>query len=150
MNPVEILRRLRRLLLGFASLLFVGTLAELWLTDHMEDFVQLIPFALCGAGLLAVFLVLVRPRRATVRGLRACMFFVVLGSLFGVYQHVWNNIAFQREIDPGASGAAVVRAALGGANPLLAPGILAMAAMLALAATYHYTDARDGDEQASD
>jgi hypothetical protein len=62
----------------------------------------------------------------------------VLGSLVGLYEHIANNIGFQLEVSPGSTIAQLISAALGGASPLLAPGILAVAAVLALAATYAY------------
>jgi fatty acid desaturase len=136
MTASVVLERLRRFLLVLAALLFSGTVVELWLVNHTEDLVQWVPFVLCGGGLLVVVSVLIHPRGATVKGLRAWMLVVVVGSLFGIYQHVTNNIAFEREINPAASSSRILRQALGGANPLLAPGMLAVAALLALAATY--------------
>jgi hypothetical protein len=40
--------------------------------------------------------------------------------------------------------------ALGGANPLLAPGVLAVAAVLAFAVTYHHTALRRIHKEESD
>ena len=136
MSAAEVLSRLRRFLLAFSVLLLGGSLVELLLVEHTEDAVQLIPFALCGLGALSALAALFRPRRATLLALRVCMILVVAGSLFGVYQHVSHNLAFQKEVNPNATGGEMIRGALGGANPLLAPGILAAAAALALAAAY--------------
>ena len=138
MNDPVVLWRLRRFLLATAALLFVGAVIELWLVDHNETVVQLIPFALCGLGFIAVVAVLFRPRRTTMLALRACLCLVLLGSLFGVYEHVVGNIAFQKEIHPNATTREVFMGAIGGANPLLAPGVLALAAALAMAATYYH------------
>lgn len=63
---------------------------------------------------------------------------VALGGLFGVYEHVAHNMAFEREIRPMADLAEVLWEGLFGASPLLAPGILALGALLALAATYRH------------
>jgi hypothetical protein len=138
MSDALILLRLRQFLLVVSALLLLGTLAELWLINHTEDPVQLIPFALCGLGLVAVFSALVRPRRAALLGLRVCMGLVVLGSLVGVYLHLESNLGFHRELHPNASNADLLWGTLGGANPLLAPGILALTAALAIAATYYH------------
>ncbi|HEU4595174.1 MAG TPA: hypothetical protein VFS10_08375 [Pyrinomonadaceae bacterium] len=138
MSPADVLARLRRFLLAFSVLLLGGSLVELFLVEHTEDAVQLIPFALCGLGALAALAALFKPRRATLLALRACMLLVVAGSLFGIYQHVSHNYAFQQEVNPNATGGELLRGALGGANPLLAPGILAVAAVLALAAAYRH------------
>jgi hypothetical protein len=133
-----VLLRLRRFLLFVSASLFVGTVVELFLVNHMESFAQLIPFALCGLGLVSVVAVLLRPQRALMLALRACMSLVAAGSLFGIYEHIEGNLGFQRELHPNAAFGKVVLGALGGANPLLAPGILALAAALALAATYYH------------
>ncbi|MDQ3256596.1 MAG: hypothetical protein M3R15_22360, partial [Acidobacteriota bacterium] len=98
MTSADILSRLRRFLLVFSVLLFGGTVVELSLVNHMEDAVQLIPFVLCGLGSMAALVVLWRPQRATVLGIRICMGLVVGGSLFGIYEHLESNVEFQREI----------------------------------------------------
>ena len=138
MTASEVLRRLRKFLLVLALSLFLGALVELWLVGHTKEFVQWIAFALAGAGALTVMLVLFRLSPATVRVLRVCMLVVALGSLFGIYQHVSGNVAFAREIHPDSSTSQLFWRGLQGGNPLLAPGVLAVAAVLALSATYRY------------
>ena len=150
MTSDEILSRLRRFLLVFTALLFGGAVAELWLVNHKEDPVQLIPFVLCALGAGAALAALLRPRRATVWLLRVCMALVVCGTLLGVYLHVEGNVAFQREIDPDAPAADLWLGALGGANPLLAPGILSVAAVIAFAATYRHPALGNGGDKESD
>lgn len=138
MSPAETLSRLRRFLLVLSILLLGGTVVELLLVNHTKDFVQLIPFVLCGLGGMTALVVLLRPRRATVITLRASMTLVVCGSIFGIYEHYVNNVAFQREIKPNVPMSEALVSAIAGANPLLAPGTLAVAAVLALAATYYH------------
>lgn len=138
MSPADILFRLQRFLLVLSILLLGGTVVELLLVNHKEDAIQLIPFFLCALGMISALSVLCRPRRVTVLGLRLCMALVVVGSMFGIYEHFANNIAFQQEIKPSAPMTEVLVSAVAGGNPLLAPGTLAVAAMLALAATYYH------------
>jgi hypothetical protein len=138
MTAAEILRRLRKFLLVLALSLFAGALVELWLVGHTKEFVQWIAFVLAGAGALASMLVLFRLSFATVRILRVCMIVVALGSLFGIYQHVSGNVALAREIHPDSSTSHLFWRGLQGGNPLLAPGVLAVAALVALSATYRY------------
>ena len=137
MSTERILARLRIFLLSVSGALCLGTVIELWLAEHTEG-TQLVPFVLCGLGLLVVVRMLLRPGRATAWGLRAIMGIVALGSVFGIYEHLEHNAGFYLEIHPNAATAEVVWGALTGANPLLAPGILALAALLAWAATYHH------------
>jgi hypothetical protein len=128
------LGRLRRFLLGLAAALLIGTVAELVLTGHDEDAVQLIPFGLCAVGLAALLLHRLRPGRASVMGLRGVMVVTALGSLLGVAQHLVGNLELAREVRPDAGGIDLALATLTGGIPLLAPGILAVAAAVALAA----------------
>jgi len=146
MSPADVLSRLRRFLLLFSVLLLGGALSELWLIGHMEDPLQFIPFVLCGLGMIAALAAFVRPQRATLLVLRVFVALIVLGALLGIYLHVDGNLALQREISPNATTSETLFGALGGANPLLAPGILAVAAVLALAATYQHPALRNEDE----
>ncbi len=138
MNADNILLRLRRFMLALAGLLFLGTLTELFFIEHTEEPAQFIPFGLCALGLVMVALALLRPRRGPLLALRASAALILLGSLFGMWQHIEGNLGFALEINPGASGGALLAAALGGAAPLLAPGVLALAGVLAVAATYYH------------
>jgi len=138
MTAAEILSRLRRFLLLLSLFLFGGALVELSLVGHTKELVQWIAFALAGAGAFTLLLVLFRLSPATVRTLRVCMFLVVLGSMFGMYEHFSGNVAFAREIQPDSTTSRLFWRGLQGGNPLLAPGVLAVAAILALSATYRY------------
>jgi hypothetical protein len=135
-GAAEVLRRLRRFLLVLSLFLFGGALVELWLVGHTEEFVQWIAFVLAGAGALSVALTLLHFRASTVRILRVCMLVIALGSLVGMYLHFSGNVELAREIQPDSSTAQLVWRGLQGGNPLLAPGVLAVAALLALSATY--------------
>ena len=138
MKTTTVEGRLRFFLLAVAGCICAGTIVELLLAKHTETAVQLIPFALCGLGLLTVAAALVRPRRGMLIALRVIMPLLLFGSLLGVYEHMQGNLAFELEIRPGATASDVWLKALQGADPLLAPGVLALAASLALAATYEH------------
>jgi hypothetical protein len=136
MNNDLVLFRLRRFLLMLAGVLFIGTLVELVFTNHTKEIVQLIPFGLGGLGAIVVIVVLAHPQRIILLASRMAMGLIALGSLFGVYEHVASNIDFHLEIYPRSTWLETLAAGLGGANPLVAPGILAVAAVLVLAATF--------------
>jgi hypothetical protein len=138
MDTTTIEQRLRTFLLALAGFMCLGTVAELALAEHTKTLVQLTPFVLCGVGLVTVIVALLRPRRGTLIALRVVMGLLMAGSLFGIYEHLANNLAFELDIRPGAAINSVWFAALKGAAPLLAPGILALAAVLAIAATYYH------------
>lgn len=136
MDSLTLLRRLRLFLLATAGFIFLATPLELLLIEHFESPQQFIPFLLCALGLATVALAVFRPRWATLLALRWAMAVVIAGSMLGIYLHIANNLAFELEIRPGAAAGSVLIDALGGASPLLAPGILALAGALAIAATY--------------
>lgn len=138
MSAAVVLERLRRFLLGLAGFMAVGTIVELALTKHWDSAVQILPFVLAGLSFVAIVAVFVRPQIGALRLMRWIMSVALIGSLFGVYEHIENNIEFAREIHPSATAMALFWSGLAGANPLLAPGILAFTAILALAATYYH------------
>lgn len=132
-DPVA--ERLRRFMLALAVLVFLFTPAELLLVGHTGVLVQWIPFLLCGLGLIAIAVAWRWPQRSTVLVLQAVMLGIVLGSLYGGYEHLAKNIAFALEIRPNATVGDVFWGAFAGGNPLLAPGILAFGALLGWGAT---------------
>ena len=138
MSAAGVLQQLRKFLLALAILLFAGAIVELWLVGHTEDWLQWIPFGLAIVGILATLLVLTRPGKTAIQLMRIWMVLVVLGTLVGVYQHIAGNIAFEREVNPNATTSQLAWQGIGGGNPLLAPGILTIAALLAGAATYRH------------
>ena len=125
------------------ALVLLAVLAELWLVEHTQDLLQLVPFALCGVGLAAVVSAAVRPGRSTLIALRAAMLLVALGGLVGVAIHLLENLAFEQEIRPNSTLWAAFAASLKGAAPILAPGVLVFAALLALVATYRHPALED-------
>jgi len=128
--------RYRRFLLWVTAGLFLGTPVELLLTEHTNGLEQRIPFLLCLVGLVAVASALRMPGRRTLLTLRGAMIGVGGGALYGIYAHLSHNVEFELEIRPSEGLGDVLWDALQGASPLLAPGILALAALLGVAATF--------------
>jgi hypothetical protein len=137
MSTEQVLQRLRTFLLALAALLCVGTLVELSLINHLESPIQVLPFILALAAIVVAVWVLLRPTWLSLWVLRVVMAITLLGSAFGVFEHIEHNLAFELEIRPNAVATDVLLDALGGANPLLAPGVLGIAALIALATYYH-------------
>lgn len=131
--------RLRRFLLATAAVVYVGAAVELALVGHVEGALQLVPFGLVGAGLAAVLWVRASASAASVKTLRLVSAVVAAGSLWGIALHVKGNLEFEREVNPDLSLPDALWEAAQGVSPLLAPGTLALAAVLAAAATWHPT-----------
>ena len=136
MSSDVVLQRLRVFLLLLAGGLSAGAVVELWAANHTEEPLQWVPFVLCGLSLVAIVAALLRPQRGVLLTLRGVMIIMIAGSLLGIYEHVAGNVAFAQEIRPGTPTGELVLKGLTGGNPLLAPGTLAVAALIALAATY--------------
>jgi hypothetical protein len=136
MSERATLDRLARFLLLLAAVLFVGTIAELIAAKHYDSAMQLVPFALCGLGLLSLLALRMRPTRQVLLATRALMVVIGSGSLLGVYEHVMGNLDFVHEVRRHADTMTIIKETLQGADPILAPGVLAVAAVVTLAATY--------------
>lgn len=134
-DAARVLRRLRRLLAALAMGTFAGTIVELLLTEHVEEPLQVLPFGLCAIAMAALALTWIGPSRGRVLAMRIVMTVVGLGGVYGVWTHWSANLAFELEIRPNAVASEVIADALMGASPLMAPGILTLAAVLATAAT---------------
>jgi hypothetical protein len=139
MNEQLALRRLETFLHLLAAGLFVVTIGELWAEEHYQSTLQLVPFALCGVGLLALLGLRLSPSRPMVLLVRALMIVLIAGSLLGIYEHVAGNLEFAREVRRRADTMTLIKATLHGGAPVLAPGIFALGASITLAATYATT-----------
>lgn len=128
--------RLRAILLAIAATGFAGMVVELVLTEHWGQASQIIPFVLSAAAVVSIGLFALRPGAKTAVLVRVVMIAVIVGAVFGILQHVGGNADFARETHAGASTADVFWGALRGTAPALAPGGLAMAALVALVATW--------------
>lgn len=138
MQDTKVEAQLRRFLLVVTGSIFIGTPIELILIEHTGDTVQWVPFILCGLGLIVLLFAWFIPSRKSLLALRGIMAMAAVGSLYGIYEHFIANFEFSKEIHPAYSLLENMGAALKGASPMLAPGILFLAALLAVAATYRH------------
>ncbi|HSJ89229.1 MAG TPA: hypothetical protein VK909_18600 [Anaerolineales bacterium] len=138
MSAEATLLRLRQFLIIISAGVFVMTVTELFFLSHWTEWIQYLPFALSGLGLVTLGLAYFRPTRGTLLVLRWSMIIIALCSLIGFYEHMENNFEFNKEIRPNATAQQSIVATLEGANPVLAPGILTLGAVIGLAATYQH------------
>lgn len=139
MSSEHVLARIRQFLLVISAVVFLMTVTELFFLSHWSETIQILPFILSGWGLITLALAYFRPSRQTMDLLRWSMIVIGLCSLIGVYEHMANNLGFQTEIQPNASAWELIMATLEGANPVLAPGILALGAMIGWTAAYRHS-----------
>ena len=137
-DPAEPTRWFRRFLLGVAAAVYAGAAVELVLVDHYEDWKQLVPFVVIVLGLGTSAWLASSPGASAVRAVRVVAGLAVAAAGVGVGLHLWGNLEFVREVNAGAGFAEALWDALSGGNPLLAPGMVALAGVLAAAATYRW------------
>ena len=116
----------------------LGTTAELLMLDHRETFTQWIPYGVFGVGILATAAVGIKPNALTLNILRVAMVLLVATGLLGLYFHYRGNVAFELEMSPALKGWALVKGAMTGATPTLAPGAMSQIGLLGLLFTYRH------------
>jgi hypothetical protein len=137
MNAEIILKKLRVFLLGFSIFIFAGALFELAFLNHLGEDLQFMPFVLGPLGIILAALMILKPSSKMVKAVRVGMWAILVGGIIGMIVHVSGNLEFL-EGGQGASFGEIIKNAFGGRNPLLAPGILSMSAVIALAALYKH------------
>jgi hypothetical protein len=137
----------RRLLTWLGIGTALGACAELAMLRHWQSPAQLVPWAVLTVLLLAAAAWLVRRSWATARVLQAAAVAAVLGSAFGIYEHVganlgagplsgryagkWESMSAMSQLWTAATGAV-------GAAPLLAPGMVGLAGVLLWLAAFRW------------
>ncbi|MGB3329697.1 MAG: hypothetical protein WBA46_12130 [Thermomicrobiales bacterium] len=129
------LRRLQRVLYSLSILVFLASIVELLAAKHYDELVQLIPFAIAILGIVTVIVAWRTPSVWMSRWMNGFMLASAGASLLGMYLHVSGNMEFVRELRPNASLVTAFRQGFTGRDPILAPGVLAMGAFLAMIAS---------------
>lgn len=127
---------LRRFLAAIFLLGSVGLAAELIFIGHVQDALQQIPLAFIAAGTAALIWDATRPSAWSLKLFRVAAVLLVAGGVLGVVLHYQSNVEFEREMYPDLRGFQLVREALSGAIPALAPGALVQLGLVGLAYTY--------------
>lgn len=142
MSDELILKRLRAFLLGFCIFIFAGTIIELWAIDHTQEALQYFPFILCALGIILAALMLIMPTQFTISLLRVGMWIIFVGGIIGMAVHVAGNLDSVGQYNQGTDLLQIIKMGLSGGNPFLAPGIISMAAVMALAGAYKHPNGK--------
>lgn len=132
----------RRLLFGTLFLGLGGTLAELFLLGHFEDWQQYVPLVVLVGALGAQGWFVLSRSAASVRGVRAAMWCCILSGAAGVLLHYQGNREFELEMTPGAGGWSLFSAVMTGATPALAPGAMVQLGLVGLAWAFRHPAAQ--------
>ena len=115
---------IRRALLTLFAAASLGTGVELILLGHTEQGWQWVPVVLTFAGtLVAAAFGLIRGPIGR-RAFQATMILFVMSGAIGLALHYQGNVEFALEMEPGARGWTLMKEALTGATPALAPGTM--------------------------
>ena len=126
----------RRSLLAILVIGLIGTEIELFLLKHTDGFWQILPLALVGAGVVVVAWCAFTGSSTSLRVLNVVMIAFIVSGAAGVLLHFKGNIEWERERTPGISGSPLVRQALMGATPTLAPGTMLQLGLVGLIYSY--------------
>ncbi|MEO1546701.1 MAG: hypothetical protein AAFU74_08160 [Bacteroidota bacterium] len=122
--------RLKRTL--FITLLFIaiGTVMELYLLEHYEDRLQLIPIV-CIALLLVLVIVLRFQKSKVLEWIYKLVLLLTSASgVYGVFLHLNANYEFEQEMRPSAKAWDLFVESLSGALPTLAPASMIVLALI--------------------
>ena len=113
-----------------------GLGAELIFIGHVQDVLQQVPLGLIAVGAATLIWDAARPNSWSLKLFRVAAVLLVAGGFAGVVLHYQSNVEFEREMYPDLEGFQLVREALSGAIPALAPGALVQLGLVGLAYTY--------------
>lgn len=143
--------RLRLALLGLGALSAAGAVAELSMERHWDGLIQLVPWFAVGAVVVSILLVLAAPNRQTILLARLIAIVVAGATLFGVYEHINENhkagaldFRYANTWESMSAASRWWKAATKtvGPAPVLAPGVLAEAALCVVAATWGHPEGK--------
>lgn len=137
-------RHLTSLLLALFAAGAIGTLLELVLLEHVEDWQQWVPVVLLAVGAFLGAVLACRPSPAGMRFLWWLGVVFVVSGVVGVWLHLAGNLEFEQELSPDLAGWPLWKAVLAGATPALAPGTMAWFGVLAMLAVRAHGGGRSG------
>lgn len=115
-----------------AALLFMmpGTLIELYLLEHYEDWQQLIPLLCIGSALVLMGILFFRQTKVVTGLFLVAMLTTALSGVYGTILHLQANLEFEQEMKPTAQTWDLLVESLSGALPALAPASLIVLALI--------------------
>ena len=141
-QELNVIARLRQILLAILLLGLIGSGAELLLTGHSEDWRQWIPLILIGACLLTLIWNGLGRSSASLVWFRWLMAAFILAGFAGIYFHYLGSAEFKLESKPGLGGLSLFWEAIRSKTPpALAPGVMIQPGLLGLAYAYKHPSA---------
>ena len=101
--------------------MMIGTLLELYLLEHYEDSLQLIPIIGIGLSLGLILLLSIRYSKMSAKVFKVVLIANALSGFYGVFLHLKANYEFEQEMKPTSESWDLFLESLSGAFPALAP-----------------------------
>ena len=121
---------LKRVIVMALLFMMIGTAMELYLLEHYEDALQLIPLLCIGGSILAMIVLLFQRTRFVIGIFKLVLGLTALSGFYGVFLHMQANYEFELEMKPTAKGWDLFSESLSGALPSLAPGSMIVLALI--------------------
>lgn len=147
-DAVQLVSLYRRALTWLGLGAGLGACTELVMLRHWQGPAQIVPWVVLGVLLLAAVAWLLRRSAATARAVQGAAVVAVLGSAYGVYEHVLANLR-AGPLDPryGEGWAAMslpvqLWAAVNGSvgpSPVLVPGTMGLVGVLLWLAVFRWS-----------
>ena len=110
--------------------MLTGTAMELYLLEHYEDVLQLIPLICIGASLMVMIVLFFRRAGIIELVFKLILGLTALSGFYGVFLHLRANYEFELEMKPTAKVWDLFMESLSGALSTLAPGSMIVLALI--------------------
>ena len=121
---------LKKVILSAFVIMMIGTVLDLYLLNHYESRLQLIPI-LCVSLLMLTMIVLFFLRTKLIKSIfKFILGISALSGIYGVYLHLIANYEFEIEMKPTANNLDLFLESLSGALPALAPLSMVVLALI--------------------
>ena len=108
----------------------IGTLLELYLLNHYENILQLIPVFCIAIALINSIFIYFRRSKVTFNIFKMVLFLTSLSGIYGVFLHLQANYEFEQEMSPTADFWELFLESISGAFPVLAPLSMVVLALI--------------------
>jgi hypothetical protein len=137
-SQINTIKMMRSLILVILAIGVLGMLGELLLIRHYRHDSQWIAVALTLLTGACAMVLAFNPNARMLRAVQLALLLVVLGSAFGVLEHLKVNYEVAAATDPALNAVSLVWEAFKGRSPALAPGALAQLGLLGLLFTFRH------------
>ena len=134
----EILKTIRLILLITAILTMIGLEAELFLLGHFKALLQLAPVIVIAVGLGSIAWYGLARTGTTIRVFQVTMSLCIASGVIGMVFHLAFSASEARKKQISLYGMRLIREALTGAAPPLAPAALIQVGVIGLAYTFRH------------